>query len=176
MRFGFGLISLLLAAGIIFYLSFGYGKHGGYEGEALYQGKVLGSQAQQLNGKDENNISAQDSIVLEDVMAGSELRGEKVVSLIPGGPMATAYGLEPGDQVIQAEQMDLRGSDGSLAKTLVVESYSKNQPLVVLRNGQELTLNPVNTPLTENHLNDFSKIGANQTNLIIPQGQSIPTH
>ena len=176
MRFGFGLISLLLAAGIIFYLSFGYGKHGGYEGEVLHQGKELGAQAQQLTGKDENNMSAQDSIVLEDVMSGSELRGEKVVSLVPGGPMITAYGLQPGDQVIQAEQMDLRGSDGSLAKTLVVESFSKNQPLVVMRNGQELTLNPVNTPLTQHHLDDFGKIGANPTNLAIPQAQSIPTH
>jgi hypothetical protein len=174
MRFGIGLISILLAAAIIFYVSFGYGKHGGYEGEVLHQGRDLREQAAQLAGKDENNMTAQDSIVLDDVMSGSELRGEKVVSLVPGGPMITAYGLQPGDQIIQAEQMDLRGSDAGLARSLIVESYSKNQPLVVMRNGQEMTLNPVNSALTEHHLDMFQH--TNSGVVPLPQGQSIPTH
>jgi hypothetical protein len=170
MRAGIGLLSLLIGVAVIFYISFGYGKHG-YEGEVLEQGKVANQQVQQMAGKDANNVPVGDSIVLEDDMVGSELRGEKVVSVVTGGAMATAYGLQAGDDIVQAEQMDLRGSDGGMAKALVVESYSKNSPLVIRRGGQQMTLNP-NTPLSQDHQGLFAKPGT----VIDPNSIAIPTH
>jgi len=171
MRAGIGLLSLLIGVAFIFYLSFGYGKNGGYEGQVLQSGKVANQQAQQMSGRDENNMPVGDSIVLEDEMVGNELRGEKVVSVVAGGAFATAYGLQPGDEIIQAEQMDLRGSDAGMAKALVVESYSKNSPLVIRRNGQEMTLNP-NTPLSQDHSGLFAKPGE----VVDPNAVAVPTH
>ena len=158
MRAGIGLLSLLIGVAILFYISFG-GPHGGEVGSTLQAGKNAREQAQQISGKDENDVPVDQSIVLDDVLAGSELRAVKVVSVVPGGPMATAYGLQAGDEIIQAEQMDLRGSDPPTARALVVESYSKNSPLVIRRNGQEITLTP-DTALTHFHPGMFAKPGA----------------
>jgi hypothetical protein len=58
-----------------------------------------------------------------------------------------------------------------MAKSMVIESYSRNTPLVIRRNGQEMTLNP-NTPLSKDHQGLFAKPGT----VIDPNAIAIPTH
>jgi hypothetical protein len=153
MRAGIGLLTILIAVAVIFYLSFG-GKNGGYEGQVLNQGRTAESQASQFSG----NNHPEDSIVMDEEMSGNELRGLKVTTLTPAGIMESAYGLKVGDIIIQANQLDLRGSDAGLAKSLVIEGYDRNQPLIVRRDDKELTLAPTNTALSKTRPDLFKSI------------------
>jgi len=120
-------------------------------------------------------MKADDSIVMQEVMSVSELRRLKVVSHVPGGPMEKAYGLLPGDEISEANQLDLRGMDPGLAKSWVITGYASNQPLVVYRNDQKMTLTP-NTTITKMHPNLFGKPGVTvDPNSVVP-GQAIPSH
>ena len=175
MRAGLGLLSLLIVAAIIFYVAFG-GKSGGVVGTDLKAGKEARDQVNQLGGKDENGMKADDSIVMEEIMSGSELRRLKVVSVVPGGPMEAAYHLMPNDEIIQANQLELRGMDPSLAKTWVITGYSSNQPLIISRNGQEMTLTP-DTAITKMHPNEFGKPGTTvNPNSVLTPPQAVPSH
>lgn len=177
MRAGIGLLTLLIGAAIIFYVAFG-GKDGGVVGTDLKAGKIAQDQVNQMGGKDENGMKAEDSIVMNEIMSGSELRRLSVVSLVPGGPMESAYGLMAGDEIVQANQLELRGMDPGLAKSWVITGYASNQPLMILRNGQPMTLNP-NTAITKYHPKDFAKPGTVvDPNSVpkIPTGQAVPSH
>src|ERR1019366_812308 len=142
MRAGIGIISILIAIAIILMVAFS-GPGGGYVPTVTKAGNVANSEAAQLSGKDENGVRAQDSIALEADMPGSKLRGLIVKNILPGGPMQTVYSLVKGDEITGTAQLSFRGdTDAELDKDLVFEAYGKNQPLVILRNGRELTLNP----------------------------------
>jgi hypothetical protein len=170
MRAGIGILSILIVIAIILMVSFS-GQGGGYVPTVIKAGNVANSQASQMAGKDENDVRAQDSIALEADMPGSKLRGLIVKNVLPGGPMQTVYGLAIGDEITGTIELSFRGdSDAELDKDLVYEAYQKNEPLVIVRNGQELKLNP-NSPLTTAHPNLFGAPGA------VPTGnQNIPTH
>jgi len=179
MRAGIGLLSILIVAAIIFYVAFGSvnGKPG-YVPTVLNAGKQGRDQANQLGGKDENGMKAEDSIVMEEIMSGSELRRLKVVSVVAGGPMQAAYGLQPNDEIIQANQLELRGMDPALAKSWVITGYAQNQPLIIERNGQSMTLTP-DTAITRAHPREFGKPGVTvdpNSAPALPKGQPIPTH
>jgi hypothetical protein len=184
MRAGIGLLSILIAVAIILFVAFS-GPKGGYIPAVVSAGSVAQSQAQQLSGQDENGMRAQDSIAMEEADAGGQLRGLTITAIIPTGPMATAYGLLKGDEIVQVGPMRLRdmNNDAELAKAMVFESYQRNEPLLVLRNGQELTISP-DSALTANHPNLFAAPGTAVTgtaplppaNAIQSQTQNVPTH
>ncbi len=158
MRAGIGLVSLLLVAGIVFYISFG-GKNGGYEGQVLKQGRTAGDEAAQISGQEH----PEDSIVLADDMNGNELRGLKVTGVTAGGIMDKTYGIQVGDIIIQANQYPFAGtSDSGMAKAMVAEGFARNQELIVKRGELEMTLKPKDTALSKAEPNLFPK--------------SIPTH
>ena len=91
--------------------------------------------------------------------------------------MATAYGLMPGDEILEVGPMRARDYDADLIKAEVYESYGRNAAMVIERAGQTLTINP-NGPLSANHPNLFPAPGV--TNKPVnsnPTGvQNIPTH
>src|SRR5439155_11443041 len=101
-------------------------------------------------------------IMLEERDAGGRLHGLVVKAIMPMGPMAATYGLAPGDEIVEVGQMRVRDYDIELMKALTYEAYSKNQPLVIVRNGQELKLSP-NSALTQAHPNLFAAPGATPT-------------
>ncbi len=166
MRAGLGLLSILIAAAIIFYVSFG-GPGGGVEGNALHKGKDMREQANQLTGHDENGVPAGESIKLDAVDDGDgHLRRLKVVSVVAGGPFDTAYKLKAGDEITEVAGLNVRdNNDAGLAEAQVVESYQRNQPLTVMRGDQKLTLTP-DSPLTHFNPGEFGK----------PTTPAIPTH
>ena len=165
MRAGFGLLSLLLAAAIIFYVSFG-GKNGGVDGAALKENQELREQGTQIAGQDQNGVPVSESIKLDEVDVDGHLRRLKVVSVVPGGPFATAYGLQPNDEITEIGGLDVgMNDDGGLAKTLVYGAYQENKPLTIVRAGEKKEITP-NTPMSHFHAEDFGK----------PNVPAIPTH
>ena len=154
MRVGLGLLTILIAVAIILMVSFS-GPGGGYVNTVVQKGQNAQSQASQLAGVDDNGMKAQDSIVLEESSSNGKLKSLLVKLIVPTGPMAAVYGLIPGDEIIEIPPQRVRDqTDPELAKDLVYDAYQRNWPLVVLRNGEQLTLNPQGA-LTKAHPNLF---------------------
>jgi len=158
MRAGIGLLSILIVAAIIFYVSFG-GKQGGLVGTEMKAGKDAREQSSQISGRTEDGIPIDQTIVLDEIDVGGEFRRVKVVSIVPKTPMDTAYGLMANDEITHVGGWGVRdNNDYGLAKAKVVEAYGRNETLTILRNGQEMTLTP-DTVLTKMHPNLFGKPG-----------------
>lgn len=187
MRAGIGLVSLLMVVGIILMVAFS-GPHGGYVPTVLNAGNSGQQQANQISGHDENGIPVSETIALEEQdSSDGHLRGLTVKTILPTSPMVSSYGLTAGDVITEIGGLSIRDSDPELAKAQVYESYMRNQSLTVLRNGQQLTINP-DTALTTAHPGYFPKPGTTVTGNAPPaptpaeqqnplnQIQNIPTH
>lgn len=167
MRAGIGILSILIAVAIIFIVAFS-GPKGGVIPAVMQGGQVGQSEAAQLAGRDENGIPAQESITFEENSPGGQFRSLTVKKILPTGPMATVYGLVPGDEILQAGSYQFRGTgDAELAKDMVFDAFGKNQPLIIVRNGQEMTVNP-HSALTAAHPNYFGAPGATVNNNAAP--------
>jgi hypothetical protein len=167
MRAGIGVLSLLIVVAIILFAAF-HGPNGGYVPTVVQTGQTAQSQANQIAGRDQNGVPIQQTIALDEDSPNGQLRGLIVKQLMPTSPLATDYGLLPGDEIVEAGDYDVRGSEPELAKDMVYQSYSSNKPLVVLRNGQKVTLTP-DSALTAAHPGLFGTPGA------VKQTE-IPTH
>src|SRR5437867_12896903 len=99
MRAGLGILAVLIAVAILLMVSFS-GPGGGYVTTVLSKGQNAQSQAQQISGRDDNGMSAEQSILLEDVSSGGRLHALLVKGIVPTGPMAVTYGLLPGDEIV----------------------------------------------------------------------------
>jgi hypothetical protein len=163
MRAGIGLLSLLIGVAIIFYLSYG-GKNGGYDGAAMKAGKEAREQASQISGRTEDNVPIADTIKLDEVDdSNGQFKRLKVLSITPGTPMDTAYGLKVNDEITRVGDMGVNdNNDAGLAKALVIEAFQRNEPLVVLRNNVETKLTP-DSALTHFHPNIFGTPGTTVT-------------
>jgi hypothetical protein len=145
---GFGVLGLLVTVCIILVLYTGVFNL--YQGslEATQKGGTAAVQAvHRINGLDETGtIPAEQSIQL--VMDGRKVM---VRWLRPNrsGPVERRYGIAVGDQVlnmggIPAEDASLV-SDRKDAMLWLVQAYSRQQPIIVLRNGEKITLNYMQT-------------------------------
>src|SRR3954464_11536575 len=110
MRAGIGILSLLIAVAIILFVSFS-GPGGGYVTTVVSKGQNAQSQAEQISGRDENGMSAEQSIMLEERESGGRLHGLVVKAIMPLGPMAATYGLMAGDEITEVGQMRVRDYD-----------------------------------------------------------------
>ena len=198
MRAGIGILSILIAVAIILMVGFA-GKHA-YVPTVVNAGNSGRDQAAQISGQDSGGMRASESIALQAEPVTGNFRGFLVTGIIPTGPMATAYGLMKGDEIIEVGPMRLRDeSDPDLAKDLVYESYQRNWPMVIVRNGETITINP-DSALTQAHPEMFAKPGMTvtgnapnaapatsgppatptspqgQLNAIQQQMQNVPTH
>ncbi len=88
-----------------------------------------------------SGMRVQDSITLDPQTNGGRLNSILVTDIVADGPMARYYGLKRNDSIIQVGPMQVRDfSDPSMAKDMIYESYQRQQQLVIVRNGQQLTL------------------------------------
>ena len=168
MRAGFGLLSILVVATIIFWVSFGPTGNGthGYVNQVLKSGKEGRDQASQISGHDADGVPVSESIKTEELDVGGHFRRIKVVSLVPGGAFETAFKLRPGDEVSEIGGLPVdMNNDYGLAQAQLYESIARNQPLTVVRGGQKVTLTP-DAALTQMHPNLFGAPGAT----------AVPTH
>lgn len=136
MRAMFGLVSLLVTVGVIIWL------FSMFSIPTAREGRKAQDQARQISGRGEDGQSAIDSFKVEPELRGNRLQALNVTDVTPGGALA-GYGLQRGDQIVQINGTkvgDLSNNDAELAKAQVHDAFRGAQPIVVLRNGQQITL------------------------------------
>jgi hypothetical protein len=144
MRMAFGLVSVLVTVGIIILvMSMMLDRQTG----SIPAGIEARKQAQQIAGVGRDGEAATQSAFFEEDSTGGKLRKLTVTKVVPGGAYDTYFGLQVGDEVIEIEQSgnltsvnDAGNGDAELAKALVSDAYARSQHIVVMRNGQRLTL------------------------------------
>lgn len=137
MRAMFGLVSLLVVIAIMMVI------FKNIEAPTLQTGKKAQDQTRQISGRGQDGRAAIDSFKTEaKFRGGNRLEGLIVTSVTPGGALAD-YGLHKGDQIIEingSKVGDISNDDPETAKALVHQAYQGSQPIVVLRDGQQVTL------------------------------------
>jgi hypothetical protein len=150
MRAGVGLLSLLIVAAICMYLTFGTKSHPGYDATVMEQGKKAREEANQVSGRTADSVPIMNTFQMEEVDSGGQFKRVKVVSIDPGTPMETVYGLKAGDEITRVGDMGVAdNNDYGLAVATIQEAYQRNEPLTVLRNGEHMTLTPTSSPISK---------------------------
>jgi hypothetical protein len=136
MRAAFGLVSLLVVLGIIM-LMFNF-----YTAPMLKKGKATQDEARQVAGRDENNAPVTDAIVLDAKDRNGQMEAAVVTDVVPGSTIQTHYGLQKGDVILVLGQLTVKGNMSSPeeAKDYLLYAYQRNEPVVILRGGEKLTL------------------------------------
>lgn len=108
------------------------------------KGQETKQQAEQISGRGPDGQSAENSVKLDPKKRGDKLDALVVTDVTPGGAMDQYFHLQKGDEIIQIGQFTVRdyptGED--MAEAGVFEAAQRQQPLVVRRNGQTVTLTP----------------------------------
>jgi hypothetical protein len=145
-----GLVGLLVTI-VIGWMIFKY-----IEAPTLERGKKAQDQAQQISGRGQDGRSLMESFKTEPKLQGSRLNWLLVTEVTPGGAADDYYGLKKGDCItFVTTQAGLQkigeasNDDSEMAKMNVQQAFQAGQPIVVMRNGQKLTLPaPANAPVT----------------------------
>ncbi len=138
-----GLLALLITVALILWL---WTEH---TTVVVEKSKPAMETANQLSGHDREGrgTKASDGIKLEGVSQGGQLRSIKVIDIKADNALATFYGLRLDDCIVQAGSFDFRGEDEKLAIAMTFqEGYQKQLPLIVLRDGEKITLPQTNEP------------------------------
>lgn len=139
MRFGagFSLVGLLVVVAIIVLLQ------SQSAGPTLKAGKQARQQAEVVSGRGPDGLPAAQSVKLEPKTKDGKTTTLAVTDVVAGGALDQFYGLQKGDEIVQIG--DLRVPDwggDELAMSMVYEAAQRQFKLVVLRNGQNVTLEP----------------------------------
>ena len=133
MRAGIGLIGLLVGVAVMLWL------FSVIELPKARVGKQVQTQARQMSGRGEDEISAMDSFKVDPAFSGSKFTGLIVTDVTRGGAMHSYFGLARGDRITALDGMrlnDLANGDDELAHALVAEAFQRRQKLTIVRNGQ----------------------------------------
>ena len=168
MRAVFGLVSLLVVIAIMMWL------FSMYSIPVAREGKTAQDQARQISGRGDDGVAAIHSFQVEPNLRGSKLQSLDVTNVTPGGALAS-YGLEKGDKIVEINGTkvgDLSNNDSELAKAQVHDAFQRSQPIVVLRDGQPVTL-----PQAPSQATAQPAAGAARSQLdSIKNSIQIPTH
>jgi C-terminal processing protease CtpA/Prc len=139
MRAGFGLVAILVTLGVIIMIMHAYTL------PAAQQAVQTKKKVEEQFGMNtpEGMADAQASIVLDDATRGSRFNGLQVTSVVTGGPMNKTFGLLAGDEIVAIGGQRLRDApynDPEMARAMLYEAKLRQQPLTVMRNGQEIQL------------------------------------
>jgi hypothetical protein len=144
MRWAFGVVSILLAAGLVIWMMAGPGGSIGQTQAVLEAGRDAEQQVQVIAG---NNPKG-DRKATETATYTLGERGGRVVSIIintieADGAMALRYGLQPGDAIIEIGPLLVADfvSDEESAESFLLDAYGRGQALKVRRGNAELKLN-----------------------------------
>lgn len=136
MRAMFGLVSLLVVIGVLVYV---FSKT---SIPTAKEGKRAQDQARQISGRGDDGLAAIDSFKVTPDFRGSQLADLEVTRVTAGGALEQ-YGLQKGDKIIEVNGSkvgDISNNDPETAKALIHDAYRGSQPIIVLRNGQQITL------------------------------------
>jgi hypothetical protein len=114
----------------------------------LETGKKAQDQAQQISGRGEDGRAMTDSFKTAPENKNGRLEALDVTAVTPGGAAEQYYGLKKGDRIIeittQAGLEKMNGasilSDPEMAKISVQSAFQASWPIVVMRNGRQITL------------------------------------
>ncbi|HZL38551.1 MAG TPA: hypothetical protein VFC78_24800 [Tepidisphaeraceae bacterium] len=140
MRMGLGLISLLLGVALIAYL---WSKN---TTVVMQKGNEARKQVEQISGHDENGGLASDSITTQpETGPDGHLKDLLVTNLVTGGPFESFFGLQKGDKIITIGPLEvgdryIMADDSKAAVNFLTDAYQTSKPLIVIRNGQQMTL------------------------------------
>lgn len=139
MRYGFGLLALLVVVAIILIVQ------ANVTVPAVQKGMEAREQASQIAGVDESGGRVSDTYDLKTEMEAGKLRGMRVTRIKTGSAMQQFYGLKKDDLIIEygaaGNMMRVRDeSDPDMVKAMIAEAYQKHQPITVIRAGQEMKL------------------------------------
>lgn len=152
MRAIFGLAALLVAVGLMFYL---FTKN---TAETLKVAKPMQQEARQMAGRGQDGQSAENSFQCEPEQRGNRLDALVVTDVTPGGAADTFYGMKKGDKIIEIttggglqKVNDASNGDPGMAKAMLAQySFAASQPIVVIRNGTQMTLPASAAPAVAN--------------------------
>ena len=135
MRWMFGIGSLLVVVAIMMY---SFTKT---ELPVVHEGQKAQQEAQTIAGRGADGQSALQSASFEAQMQGSQLKALRVTKVTPGGAMEQHFGLRTGDSIVQIGDLGTDTyNDEQLAEAQVLDAFQGSKPLVVLRDGQRVTL------------------------------------
>src|SRR6185503_4740731 len=108
--------------------------------------KKVEPQVQQIAGQDTSGRDARESIKLDAESSGGKMTSVLVTAIDAGGAMAKYFGLKRGDSIVeiapQGEALTpVREMDSpQAAKDMLLSAFQNMQHIVVIREGQKLTL------------------------------------
>jgi C-terminal processing protease CtpA/Prc len=142
MGYGFGLLGLLVvvAIAIVWFSQ--------TQIPIARKGKQTQDVARQISGHGPDGESAQHSVKLDFEGKDGKTEDLLVTDVTPGGALDQYFGLKKGDRIIKIGEFPVRDYPGGddLAEAAVFEAAQKQQPLVVRRGAQEVTLSPPAVP------------------------------
>jgi hypothetical protein len=146
MRAIFGLVAILIFVGVLVW--FLYAMYLPYTKTVTTVGRHAQDQAAQIAGIDnQNGGRVSDSIALVADRKNGKLEGILISAINPGSAFQKYFGVMTGDVIVEIETSgslqkipEIANGDDELPKDMIVEAYQRKNRLVVLRNGQRLTL------------------------------------
>ncbi len=138
MRFGFGILSVLIAMALMLWLMVGTG----YLKGVSHANKQANQQINVISGYSEDRkMLATDSIHYKVVSSGSKSR-LIITAIYLTGPMDEKFGLRKDDQILEIGPLDVGELVTSRddATAYLHDAYARGYTLTVMRNGQKITL------------------------------------
>ena len=144
MRAGLGLAGLLICIGVIVWIM-----HSAIlpHTEATLQAKKKAEETiNPIAGYSrDGTMKFSDSLVVETETKGGKVSAVDVTKVVPGGPADTEYGLKEGDAIVEIGELPVKDnvqSEGDAMAQIVQFGYERSAPLIVMRDGNKLTLSP----------------------------------
>lgn len=131
MKVGGLLLMLLIGIGLYLFLAADNAK------TVTTAAKPSRQAAEEISGQ-----GMRESYTLENVESNGKITAFKLKTLDPNGPLARIYDLQVGDDIIEIGPFSVRSDDPGTLRALLEESGSRQQKIVVLRNGQKVELEP----------------------------------
>ena len=178
MRAMFGLAALLVGVAVMFYV---FTKN---TADTLRVAKPMQEQAQQMSGRGQDGQSAMSSFKVEPQQRGSQLDALLVTDVTPGGAADTFYGMKKGDRIIEISSggslekiNNASNGDPEMAKAMLIQgSFEASLPIVVMRDGKELTLPTSMAPAVTNTPAPAPTANATQSPAATPAPQPQQPH
>ena len=136
MRAGVGLLALLMGVALMFYLM---SQNASVD---LAAKKQADATVNQFSGKDANGKLATDTIGID---AGT--KGVTVTRVDADGAFEQKFGIKAGDLIVEIGPLTKdQFGDNATAKAYLHDAYARDEALVVVRDGQRVTLPEPGTP------------------------------
>lgn len=142
MRAAFGLVGLLVAAGVVIMI---FAKGGGdYVGTVARTGQKAEQQVRQMGGQStDGQMRFGESLTMDASSSGGKTVGLIVLTVNPAGPAATFYGLQPDDIITAIGPLEIKGGQITGADDgmdFLADAYARQQPITVIRGERTITL------------------------------------